>query len=1033
MAKLVHSHDWSKTPLGPRASWPASLQLIVDIILASGFPMAVRWGPEFVLIYNDGYRPMLGDKHPQVLGLPFREAWPEVQDRLAPLHEDILTGRSAGIFDQDLLVNLRRHGEGLEQARFTVSYSPIPDPGSPSRVGGVLITAVETTERARMEQALRDAEAGLREANAGLREEREAVTAANRRLTAETDRLRRLFEQAPGFMAVLSGPDHVFTLANPAYLRLVGNREVVGKPVREALPEVVTQGFTKLLDRVRSTGEPYVGQGVLLHLQPTAGAPPEERYLDFLYQPIFGDDGSVSSIFVQGNDLTELRRAEGALKESEQRFRLVAENAPVMLWMGDANGRCVYLNEAQREFWGLRLEDVPNFDWSTTVHPDDGEKLAEPFRRGMQTQTPFRVEARYKRSDGSFRLLETDARPRFGSGGEFVGMIGVNVDITESRQAELALREETSALETLNRTGAATAAELDLERVVQLVTDAAVRLTGAQFGAFFYTVLNEGGERYMLYSLSGVSREAFAHYPMPRATKVFEPTFKGEAIIRSDDITKDPRYGQNKPYYGMPKGHLPVRSYLAVPVRSRSGEVLGGLFFGHPDPRVFKERSERLMTGLAAQAAIAIDNARLFQAAQREIEQRRLAELALQELNSTLEQQVLERTKQLRAQEETLRQAQKMEAVGQLTGGVAHDFNNLLQIIVGNLETLQRNLPPETGRLRRAAENAMNGARRAATLTQRLLAFSRRQPLAPRPIKVNDLVNGMSELLHRALGETIALETVLSAGVWRTEADPNQLESALLNLAVNARDAMPEGGKLTIETANTHIDEAYAATHAEVAPGQYIVICVSDTGMGMDKATLAHVFEPFFTTKEPGKGTGLGLSQVYGFVKQSGGHVKIYSEVGHGTTVKIYLPRMLGEISEDEVISDQVTPEGNQETILVVEDDEDVRAYSVDVLRELGYRVVEAQDGPSALHVLERQMKIDLLFTDVVLPGGLTGAQMAAQAQALRPGLKVLFTTGYARNAIVHHGRLDSGVHLITKPYTYAELAAKVRDVLDMA
>ena len=300
----------------------------------------------------------------------------------------------------------------------------------------------------------------------------------------------------------------------------------------------------------------------------------------------------------------------------------------------------------------------------------------------------------------------------------------------------------------------------------------------------------------MLYTLSGASREAFAEYPMPRATKIFAPTFRGEGIVRSPDILLDNRYGRNLPHHGMPKGHLLVRSYLAVPVRSRTGEVLGGLFFGHPEPNVFSERSERLSIGLAAQAAIGIDNARLFQSAQREIQQRRSAEDALQKLNSTLEQQVVERTEQLRKQEEALRQAQKMEAVGQLTGGVAHDFNNLLQVIVGNLEILQRNLPAGTDRLRRAAENAMKGAKRAATLTESLLAFSRRQPLNPKPLQVNDLVRGMSELFYRSLGEQIAVETVLTAGLWQTEADPNQLETALLNLAVNARDAMPSGGKL---------------------------------------------------------------------------------------------------------------------------------------------------------------------------------------------------------------------------------------------
>jgi CheY-like chemotaxis protein len=374
-----------------------------------------------------------------------------------------------------------------------------------------------------------------------------------------------------------------------------------------------------------------------------------------------------------------------------------------------------------------------------------------------------------------------------------------------------------------------------------------------------------------------------------------------------------------------------------------------------------------------------------------------------------------------------------METVGQLTGGVAHDFNNLLQIVTGNLETLERNLANDSPRLKRAVENAMTGAKRAATLTQRLLAFSRRQPLVPKPIDVNKLVSDMSELLHRTLGETIELETVLASGLWRVEADPNQLENAVLNLVVNARDAMPDGGKLTVETSNTHLDRSYTAQNVEVTPGQYVVICVSDTGTGMDAATAARAFEPFFTSKEVGKGTGLGLSMVYGFVKQSGGHVKIYSEPGHGTTVKIYLPRLLGRLEEEVEIKSVLVPEGtNEETILVCEDDDDVRAHSVEVLRELGYRVLEAHDGPSALRLLERQEgRVDLLFSDVVLPSGMNGADLAAEARRLRPTIKVLFTTGYARDAIVHHGRLDPGVELITKPFAYAELAARVRDILD--
>jgi PAS domain S-box-containing protein len=613
-----------------------------------------------------------------------------------------------------------------------------------------------------------------------------------------------------------------------------------------------------------------------------------------------------------------------------------------------------------------------------------------------------------------------------------VGFVKILRDRTNQRQTEEVLREERRALEVLNRAGSTLALQTDLERLVQIVTDAGVELSGAEFGAFFYNITNQAGESYMLYTLSGAPLEAFSKFPMPRNTEVFAPTFNGEGIVRSDDITLDPRYGKNAPRKGMPEGHLPVRSYLAVPVMSRTGEVLGGLFFGHARPRMFSERSERGLSGLAAEAAVAIDNANLSQAMRREIAERRRAQEALTDLNATLEGQVVERTEQLRRNEEALRQSQKMEAVGQLTGGVAHDFNNLLQVIIGNLETLQRNLPTDSPRLQRAMRHAMNGAQRAAALTQRLLAFSRRQPLDPKPIDVNVLVNGLSDMVHRTLGETIAVETVLGAGVWRVEADPNELEAAILNLAVNARDAMPEGGRLTLETVNAHIDEAYAAAHAEVLAGQYVLISVTDTGAGMNPQTVAQAFEPFFTTKPVGKGTGLGLSQVYGFVKQSSGHVKIYSEPDQGTTVKLYLPRLAGEAVPDSELDQPLNPEaGREETLLVVEDDDDVRAYSVDSLRELGYRVLETRDGPSALRLLDQESRVDLLFTDVVLPNGMTGAQLAAQARSIRPSLKVLFTTGYARNAIVHHGRLDNGVHLIVKPFSFNDLAAKVRDVLD--
>jgi PAS domain S-box-containing protein len=664
---------------------------------------------------------------------------------------------------------------------------------------------------------------------------------------------------------------------------------------------------------------------------------------------------------------------------------------------------------------------------------EDCDHLGREIKEALSRGRGGGEEGWRLRKDGSRVWATGEMCPIRDQQGAVTGFVKVLRDRTAARAAEEAVAEERRALEVLNRVGSALAVETDLHKLVQIVTDAGAELTGAEFGAFFYNVLDEAGESYMLYTLSGAPMEAFSKFPMPRNTDVFAPTFNGEGIIRSDDITKDPRYGHNAPRKGMPEGHLPVRSYLAVPVMSRDESVMGGLFFGHAETGVFTDRSERGLAGLAAEAAVAIDNARLAQSTQREVGERRRAEEALREMNATLEEQVSQRTAELRANEAALRQSQKMEAVGQLTGGVAHDFNNLLQIIIGNLDTIQRTLPEDATRLKRAASQALNGARRAASLTQRLLAFSRRQPLDPKLLNVNALVTGLSEMIHRTLGETVAVETVLAAGLWPVEADANELEAAILNLAVNARDAMHDGGRLTIETANSHIDEAYAAAYAEVSPGQYVAISVSDTGAGMDEDTVTRAFEPFFTTKPVGKGTGLGLSQVYGFVKQSGGHIKIYSEVGEGTTVKIYLPRqMTAESAAEAAHDDSPLLDGDgEETILVVEDDDDVRTYSVEILRELGYRVIEAHDGASALRLLERQTRVDLLFTDVVLPGGMTGAQVAEQARVLRPDLKVLFTTGYARNAIIHQGRLDKGVRLITKPFASGELAVKVRDVLD--
>ena len=421
----------------------------------------------------------------------------------------------------------------------------------------------------------------------------------------------------------------------------------------------------------------------------------------------------------------------------------------------------------------------------------------------------------------------------------------------------------------------------------------------------------------------------------------------------------------------------------------------------------------------------------------------------LRTLNGKLEERVADRTRELtkitaqlrdeirikEAAETQLRQMQRMQAIGQLTSGIAHDFNNMLSIVIGSLDIASRRLNQGRADIGGLIENAMSGAKRAATLTHQLLAFSRRQPLAPVVIDVNALVSNLSEMLRRTLGENIELECVLSGGLWRTSVDPGQLENAILNLVLNSRDAMPNGGKLTIETQNAYLDDTYAEAHPEVIAGQYVMIAITDIGTGMPPEIAAAAFEPFFTTKVEGQGTGLGLSQVYGFIKQSGGHTKIYSEVDQGTSIKAYLPRHLGVPTAadaiEDIAQDNPAPPGSpEEVILVVDDDEAVRRIHVGMLRELNYSVRHAANGQDALAMIREGGDFALLFTDVVMPG-MSGRTLAENARVLLPDLKVIYTTGYTANAVVHNGVVDHGVDLLSKPFRYDQLARKIRAVLD--
>ncbi|RKH70382.1 response regulator [Corallococcus sp. AB049A] len=611
----------------------------------------------------------------------------------------------------------------LGERYWSATHTPLFD--ARGEVAFILQHTMDVTELQLLKQAVREVETSLEEGvprtqlMGGVLARAQAVQDANRVLDDERRHLRRLFEQAPGFMCALKGPEHVFELANRSYLTLVGNRDLLGKSVREALPEVAEQGFIGLLDRVFKSGEPFVAHNMALQLQREPGAPLVDVFLDFVYQPIVELDGSVSGIFVQGHDMTAQKRAEDELSR----------------------------------------------------HRDHLEELVRERTRALE---------------------ESEA---------------------ERRQAEAALL-----------------------------------------------------------------------------------------------------------------------------------------------------------------------------------------------------------------------QAQKMEAVGKLTGGVAHDFNNLLQVVSGNLQLLQRDAVGDS-RTQRRLETALGAVERGARLASQLLAFARRQPLAPTALNLGRLVRDMDDLLRRALGEDVEVETVIAGGLWNTSVDRNQLENVILNLAINARDAMDGRGKLTIEAGNAMLDDHYAMLHPEVSAGQYVLLAISDTGTGMTPEVMQRAFEPFFTTKPEGRGTGLGLSMVYGFVKQSGGHVKIYSELGHGTSIKIYLPRTFqAAVQPAENSTGQV--EGGTETILVVEDDAAVRATVVEVLTELGYRVLKAHDGQSALAVIQSGLPVDLLFTDVVMPGPVRSPELARLAKAHLPDLEVLFTSGYTENAIVHGGRLDPGVNLLSKPYRREDLARKIRVLL---
>ena len=709
-------------------------------------------------------------------------------------------------------------------------------------------------------------------------------------------------------------------------------------------------------------------------------------------------------------DIGDRKRAELELRASEGRLRAVLEASPVGLVFGEApTGRITGGNARAEYLLGHAIypsADIAHYSEWVSFH-GDGRRVEGheyPLARVISGAEPrAELDVLYRRGDGRDAYMRFVASPILDDDGTITGGVVASLDTDRERRAELRqalflnLADRTRQL---NQPG----------EIVQVAVELLGRHLGVNRVGFGELTPDERQVVYEIDYVDGVDH-LIGTFPIEAFGIDNVAALKAGRTTVYPDVTLDPRTRDGD------FAAIQTRAKISVPL-VRDGRLRAALYVNHSLPRAWLPEEVALVEQVAARTWDAL--------------QRASAESQLHDLNATLEQRVEERTADLLRTEEALRQSQKMEAVGQLTGGIAHDFNNMLAVVMGSLELLARRTPADDARSKRYIEAATEGARRAANLTQRLLAFSRQQPLQPEPIDVNRLVTGMSDLLMHSLGGAVQLETVLAGGLWPVYADPNQLENVILNLAINGRDAMPDGGRMTVETQNAHLDSRYAADEIGIAPGQYVLVAVTDSGSGMAQEVIDKAFDPFFTTKDVGRGTGLGLSQVYGFVKQSGGHVRIYSEVGHGSTVKLYLPRLLGHKAVHEVDDARADlPLGDRnELILVVEDEPAVRQFSTDALTELGYRVLAADSAKAALLLIDAHPEIALMFTDIVMPE-MNGAKLAELAREKRPELPILFTTGYTRNAVVHNGVVDPGVELIGKPFTIEELAARVRAVID--
>jgi PAS domain S-box-containing protein len=722
---------------------------------------------------------------------------------------------------------------------------------------------------------------------------------------------------------------------------------------------------------------------------------------------LFDRDGRPVTVSGVTIDVTARKLAEDALVASEARYRAMTNAIEQMIWSTTADGIYDFYNDRWYEFTGMPKSTLTGKSWQNVLHPEDRATAQAEWQKCLLTGKPYRAEYRLRHHSGEYRWVVARAQPMRDESGVITRWYGTSTDLHERKLAE----QRQQFLLELNDRLRSSADATDATSIAAQMLGMQVDVPRAGYGEIdaneeIVRVERDWTRGETTMSLAGEAR----------ILDGFGPAVVGELkagrTLVVDDCYQDARAGAA---YAETWESIGCRSLIVVPLM-RDNKFTAILYLHDTKPRHWGPEDIALAEDVAQRTFANVERLR--------------AENEIRLLNATLEQRVLDEIAERAKTEEQLRQAQKMEAVGQLTGGIAHDFNNMLAVIIGGLNLIQRRLSRGDTNVERLIANAMEGAERAAALTKRLLAFSRQQPLDPKTVDANRLIEAMTELLSRTFGETITVETLLAPDLWAIRADPAQLESAILNLSVNARDAMPSGGKLTIETSNVAVDGTREDEQG-MPPGDYVRLAVTDTGDGMSAETMARAFDPFFTTKPVGKGTGLGLSQVYGFVRQSGGHVRLQSQLGVGTTSNIYLPRAAAQSDDRPADEPQLSQPGRStETILVVEDDARVRRLSVEALRDLGYSVMEAGDGRDAVKLLQSREDISLLFTDVVMPN-MTGRELADIAKHMKPDLKILYTSGYTRNAIMHDGTLEDGLQLLTKPFTMQELAAKLRSVLD--